>query len=149
MLSTSLAASATLSGVKPNLVMTSLSGAELPKVCIPIERPPKPDVAIPAQRRGLLDRDPGAERRWQHLVAVGGVLAIEDLPAGEADDPRADPFAAQLLVGIERQRDLAAGRDQDHLGIALSAGRRARSRRAAAPPRRRSASGRAPARPGG
>ena len=38
----SLAASATLSGVKPNLLWTSLSGAELPKVCMPIFLPPGP-----------------------------------------------------------------------------------------------------------
>ena len=42
MASTSRAASATLSGVKPNLVCTSLSGAELPKVCMPIRLPPGP-----------------------------------------------------------------------------------------------------------
>ncbi len=39
---TSLAASATLSGVNPNLVCTSFSGAELPKVCMPILLPAGP-----------------------------------------------------------------------------------------------------------
>src|SRR6185503_17862400 len=36
------AVSATRSGVKPNLVCTSFSGAELPKVCIPIDAPAAP-----------------------------------------------------------------------------------------------------------
>ena len=76
------------------------------------------NVAIPAQRRGLLDRDPRGDARRQDLVAVGLVLAVEELPAGQADHTRADALAAQLLVGGERQRDLAAGGDQDHLGVA-------------------------------
>ena len=40
--STSRAVSTTFSGVKPNLVSTSLSGAEEPKVCIPIVAPRGP-----------------------------------------------------------------------------------------------------------
>src|SRR4051794_18742941 len=32
------------------------------------------NVALPSHRRGLLDRDAGAHRRGQHLVAVGLVL---------------------------------------------------------------------------
>src|SRR5881394_2630457 len=48
------------------------------------------DVAIPAERRGLLDRDARRHARRQHLVAVGVVLAVEQLPAGQADDARAE-----------------------------------------------------------
>ena len=40
--SSSFAASATRSGVKPNLSWTSFSGAEVPKVCIPILTPAGP-----------------------------------------------------------------------------------------------------------
>src|SRR5271156_1264061 len=38
----------------------------------------------PAEGRGLLHGHPGADGRWQDLVAVGLVLAVEELPAGEA-----------------------------------------------------------------
>src|SRR3954451_662899 len=72
------------------------------------------DVPLPAEGRSLLDRDPGGDLRRQHLVAVGLVLLLEDLPAGEADDAGAD-LAPQLLMSPERELDLAAGGDQDQL----------------------------------
>ena len=63
-----------------------------------------------------------ADRWGQHLVLVGVVLALEELPAGQADDARGDSVGDELLMGLDGQRDLAAGRDQDHLGVALGVG---------------------------
>ena len=104
-------------------------------MCIPILAPPGrrigPNRASrpPRSRRG---RRPRAEAP----VAIGPLLAVEELPAGQADDTGADAVGDQLLVGLDGQRDLAAGGDQDHLGIARR-DRRARSRHAAVPRRRR------------
>ena len=80
---------------------------------------PRPDVAVPAQRRRLLDRDPRGDRRRQHLVAVVLVLLVEEVPGRQADDARAHAVGDQLLVRLDRERDLAAGRDQDQLGVAV------------------------------
>ena len=76
------------------------------------------DITVPTEGRRLLDRDARGHGRWQHLVAVGLVLAVEDFPAGQADHARGDAVGHELVVGLERERDLAAGRKQDHVGVA-------------------------------
>ena len=76
------------------------------------------NVAIPAHGRGLLDRDAGGDARRQDLVAVGVVLAIEELAAGHAHNTRANALTLELLVGRKGQGDLAAGSDQDQLRVA-------------------------------
>src|SRR4051794_2457240 len=75
-------------------------------------------IALPAESRALLDRHAGGDPRRQHLVAVGLVLLLEDLPAGKADHTGAD-LALQLLVSTEGELDLAAGGDQDQLRLAV------------------------------
>src|SRR5262249_39882967 len=75
-------------------------------------------VPAPAERRWLLDRDARADRRLQDGVAVLLWLAIEQLEARHADDPGRHAFLHELLVGVDAQAQLAAGREQQHLGLA-------------------------------
>ncbi len=87
-------------------------------MCIPIRLAARPDVAVPSQGRRLLDRHPRRDRRRQHLVAVGLILLVEQVERRQAHHPRAHPVGGQLLVRLHRQRNLAAGRDQDQLRVA-------------------------------
>ena len=61
--------------------------------------PPVADVAVPAERRRLLDRDPGRHLRWEHLVAVLLGLAVEQLPARHAHDAGADALGGRVRRG--------------------------------------------------
>src|SRR5439155_2539134 len=57
-----------------------------------------PDVALPAERRGLLDRDARGDVRRQHARAVRIVLGLEQLPRRHADDARPHAARDELLV---------------------------------------------------
>ena len=57
------------------------------------------DVAVPAERRGLLDPDARLHARRQHRVAVLLRLTVEELPARHAHDPRLDALAARARRG--------------------------------------------------
>src|SRR4051794_24163094 len=63
-----------------------LEGSRLAESAHRHDRALHANVALPALRRALLDRDPGADAGRQHPVAVSLILALEQLPAGEADD---------------------------------------------------------------
>ena len=81
-----------------------------------------PDIARPAQRGGLFHRDARGHRRWQHVLAILRMLAtvvLEDLPRGHADHAGLDALGLELFIRLEAQRDLAAGRQQQHLGGAV------------------------------
>src|SRR4029077_4689385 len=61
------------------------------------------DVAVPAERGALLDRDPRRHGRQKHAVAVLLRLFIEDLPRRHRDDARADALRGELLVRLDRE----------------------------------------------
>src|SRR5262249_34546436 len=65
-------------------------------------------IALPAEGRGLLDRDAGANLRRQDAVAVSLRLPLEDVPGGHRDDARADAVGDKLLMCIDGEADLAA-----------------------------------------
>src|SRR5258706_702112 len=49
-------------------------------------------VAIPAKRGAHFDRNARCDGDGQNAFLVGGVLLIENFPAGHADDARLDAF---------------------------------------------------------
>ncbi len=57
-----------------------------------------PDIAVPAKRARLLDRDAGADRRRQHRVAIALRLLLEQSPARHRHDARADALGGELFV---------------------------------------------------
>ena len=59
---------------KPNLFCNSFSGAEAPKVFMPIFGRAA-HISFPAERRRLLDGHPGFHLRRQHLLAILRVFA--------------------------------------------------------------------------
>ena len=77
-----------------------------------------PDIAVPAERARLLHRDAGADRRRQHRVAIALRLLFEQSPGRHRHDARADALGGELFVRAERQRNLAAGGEQEQFGIA-------------------------------
>ena len=76
------------------------------------------DVALPSERGGLFDRDARADRRRQHRVAVLARLLLEEVPGRHRHHAGADALGEQLLVRGDGERELAARRDQDQLGLA-------------------------------
>ena len=52
------------------------------------------------------------------LVAIGLVLVVEQLPRGHAHDAGLDPFGLEGLVGLDAERNLAAGGEQEDVGLA-------------------------------
>ena len=147
--SCSLAAATTCSGVKPNFFTKSLSGADAPKERMPMLCPVSPDVLGPAERRGLLHRDPRSHFRRQHTVAVLLRLIVEQFPRRHAHHPRFDSLGFEPLVALPgtappRCRLPAAGRPAGHPGR-----RPERTLREPIPRQKRTCSGRSSARPGG
>src|SRR4029434_1069496 len=80
----------------------------------------RPDIAIPAQRRRLLDRNTSGDLGRQDAVAVLLIWRVAQGEGGARAPPRADAGGGQRLVGLERQRHLAAGGDQDYLRVAAT-----------------------------
>ncbi len=105
--------------VNPNLACSTFIGADSPKVLMPMTVPVVPTQRSQPNGAGLLHRDPGRHRGRQDLVAVGRRLLVEQLHRRHAHHPRADPVGGELLVGLDGHRDLAAGGDEDDLGVAL------------------------------
>src|SRR6478672_3055350 len=64
------------------------------------------DPAVPTERHTGLDGDAGPDGAWQDGLAIGGILGLEPLPAGEGDDPRRDPVALQGFGRAERELEL-------------------------------------------
>src|SRR5918999_3791588 len=73
----------------------------------------------PAESRSRLDRDPGLDLGWQHAVPVVLGLLVEDLPRREAHHPGADSFLAEPLPGLQAERHLAPGGEQEHVGLSV------------------------------
>ena len=140
------------SAVKPNFSSKSFSGAEAPNVCMPM-------IVPRDRRRSGPSRASRPARPRRARVTAGGstAVAIRLGPAartapsdGMLTTRAAMPSRRQRLVGLDAERDLAAGADQDHVGLAVRRRRPARRRRA---PRRSAggvpACGRTSAAPGG
>ena len=53
------------------------------------------------------------------LSLVGVVLVLEEFPGGHADDAGFDAFGGELLVGVDAERDFAAGGEQEDVGLAV------------------------------
>src|SRR5262245_25459241 len=76
------------------------------------------DVTLPSKRGPLFDGDSRRHRRRQYALAVLRRLIVEQLPGRHADDSTSDSLLAQSLMSGGAQRDLAAGGDQQDLGVA-------------------------------
>ena len=102
--------SATRSAVKPKCSKIVPAGADGAVVVEPDDRALVADPALPAQRHADLDADPLADGRRQDRVAIGLVLRVEPLPAGERHDAGRDALALERLGGGERELELRARR---------------------------------------
>ena len=109
----------TASVVKPNFFCRSLSGADAPKVCMPMTVPGGADVIGPAEGRGLFHRDPRRDLRRQHAVAILLRLIVEQFPRRHAHHARLDALRLELFVRFDAQRHFAAGRQQEHVRLAV------------------------------
>src|SRR5581483_11824787 len=77
------------------------------------------DPLLPAERDARLDGEARTYVRRQHLVSVVGLLQLEELPARHRHDPDVRPvLAGDPAAGLERERDLRSGCDQDQVGRA-------------------------------
>src|SRR5262249_11718131 len=75
------------------------------------------DIAFPTEGRSLLHRHARSDVGRQHAVLVRLRLMFENIPGRHRDHARADTLREQLLVGVDTETDLAAGRDEDHFGL--------------------------------
>ena len=99
--------------MKPNFFCSSFSGADAPKVCMPIIAPRQADVALPAERRRLLDRRPAPCTLGGSTLRRGTPAAwsLEQLPRRHAHDARLDALGRRAARRRRRTSDdLAAGR---------------------------------------
>src|SRR5262249_55166880 len=64
------------------------------------------DVALPAERRRLLDRDARGHRGRQHRFAVLLGLALEQRPRRHRHDTGAYALRVEALIGLNREVDL-------------------------------------------
>src|SRR5262245_37246409 len=77
------------------------------------------DVAFPTEHRGLLDRHTGFHPCRQHFLPILGVLAtmvLEHFPGWHAHDAGLHSLGAQSFVRCQAKRNLASGREQQHVG---------------------------------
>ena len=145
----SRATSATAPGVKPNFFDELLQRRRRAERVHAHDRSAVADVAVPAERRRLLDRDPRPAPTAAAPRLGTTRLAVEELPAGHAHDAGADALGGQLVAGAR-----ARARPPTRSRSGSRPGRRRRRRRGRRHPWRlpRRAplpSGRASAAPGG
>ena len=76
-------------------------------------------VSFPAESRPFLDGHPGFDNPRQNAIAIRLILCFEQPPAGHADDASLDSLAGKLLVCLDAQRNLAAGSEQENVGVAV------------------------------
>ncbi len=75
-------------------------------------------VSPPAQRDPRFDGHPCPHPRWQHLPLIGNVLRGEPFHARHRNHARGNAVLGKLLARRDRDLHLAAGRDEDHRGVA-------------------------------
>src|SRR5690349_10850395 len=77
------------------------------------------DVLPPSLLDAGLDRDAGLDGGRQDALAVGLLLLLEPLEAGERHHARADAVGGEELAGGDCHLHLGAGAHEDHVGLAL------------------------------
>jgi hypothetical protein len=87
---------------------------------MPTIAPSRPTWRSQPEGRRLLDRDARRHGRGQDRLAVLLGLPLEERPRGHRDDACADAFGVEPLVGLNREIDLGAGCDQDHVRIVVA-----------------------------
>ena len=90
-----------------------LEGSGRPEGVHADDRATVTDVPVPAHGGRLLDGDPGRHGRREHLVAVGLVLPVEQLPTGHAHHPGGDALGSELLASGHRKLHLRTGGEQE------------------------------------
>src|SRR6266403_1072120 len=80
------------------------------------------DVSIPTERGAHFDRNARCDGGGQNAFFVGGVLLIENFPAGHADDARLDAFGFEFFVGGDTVLEFGAGAQEDHFGLGAIGG---------------------------
>ena len=113
------AAATTFSTVKPKCFSSTPTGAEAPKPHMPMNWPLRPMY----RSQPCLTPSSTATRRvtlgGKHRVAILGRLGVEQFPARHADHAGLDALGRELFVGRHAERHLAAGADQNHVGLAV------------------------------
>ncbi len=67
---------------------------------------------------GRFNRNTRADFHRQHLLLVGGVLAIEHAGARHRDNAHLAALLCQLVGSLHRQADFRTGGDEDQLRLA-------------------------------
>ena len=98
-------------------------GSTRPEVVDADDRALVAHVALPAERDPGLDAQPLPDPRREDLVAVGGRLEVEQLPARQRHDPRPDALGGERIGGRDGQRQLRPRREEDQLDRLWAAAR--------------------------
>ena len=115
--------------MKPNFSSTVAPGADAPKRSMPKTSPRSPTQRCqPSVTPASIASRASAPGR-KHFVAVLLRLELEQLPARHRDDARRDPVLDEHPRGVEGERDLGAGGEQDDVRRPFSPGRPPRARR--------------------
>src|SRR5580700_9495583 len=81
------------------------------------DRSAAPGVTVPADDGTLLDGDARGDFRRQHGLAITLVLPLEQFPRRHAHHAGAHTLALERLVDLDAQPNLAAGADEDDVGL--------------------------------
>src|SRR2546421_4077378 len=103
---------------KPELDQQILQRRRRAKGSHPNDRPLQAGIMGPAQRRGLFLGDPCRHLRQQDVVTVVLTLPLKQFPGRHTHHTGLDPLLLKLFVGLQAQRDLTAGRQQQNLRLA-------------------------------
>src|SRR5258708_39692687 len=122
--------------IEAELLMELFEGGRRPERLHADDAARVADVALPSQRRGLLDSDAGFDPRRQNALPVFARLVLEDVPRWHRDHARANPLRDEPLMDLNDETDFTPRGDKDHLGISVwsvgehvGAARHARGRR--------------------
>src|SRR5262249_48025244 len=99
-------------GGEAELLLEHLVRRGGPEVAVADDQTVQPDHAAPGGGDADLDDD-APHAGGEDGVAVGGVLALEEVPARGRDDAHPLALAVEDLLGAERHLDLAAGGHDD------------------------------------
>ena len=92
-------------------------GARRAEAGHPDKPPLRTDPPLPAEAAGGLAGHPGRHGLREDALPVGGILLGKELPARHAHDAWLVPLVAEDCSGLEAGGDLAAGADEDAVGL--------------------------------
>ena len=82
-------------------------------------RASQPHVLTPAERRRLLNGNPGGHFRRQDTVPILPTLLLKESPGRHAHDSRVDSLPFEFLIRFHTEGHFAPGSQQQHFGFAV------------------------------